>query len=125
MSTVHLRTTPYLFRFRPSSGETGDHSWTKSLDPSLFHNNSNPSKNFLTIFLFALVLPLVIILVKTQKPPKKSHFVDAESVSKTLKIFNSTTANAILMKLTTITYLHESVNRKTLSARNSVFWLNF
>ena len=28
------------------------------------------------------------------------------------------------MKLTTIMYLHESVNRKPLRARNSVFWLN-
>ena len=29
------------------------------------------------------------------------------------------------MKLTTIIYLHASVNRKALGARNSVFWLNF
>ena len=29
------------------------------------------------------------------------------------------------MKLTTIMYLYESVNRKALRARNSVLWLNF
>ena len=93
-----------------------DHSWTKSLDPSLFHKNSNPSKDFLTMFLFGIVLHLVIILVKTQKPPKKGHSVDDESVRKTY---------AILMKLTTIMYLHESVKWKILRVRNSFFWLNF
>ena len=60
-----------------------------------------------------------------QKHPKKSHFVDTESILKTLQIFNLTTTNATLMKLTTIMYLHESVNRETLRARNSVYWLNF
>ena len=50
--------------------------------------------------------------------------MDAESVRKTLEIFNLTTTNATLMKLTTIMYLHESVNRKTLTVRNSFFWLN-
>ena len=50
--------------------------------------------------------------------------MDAESVRKTLKTFNLTTKNAILMKLTTIMYLHESVNRKPLRARNSVFCRN-
>ena len=60
--------------------------------------------------------------VSAQKPPKKGYFVDAESVRKTLEIFNLTIANAILMKLTTVMYLHESVNRKALRARN--FCLN-
>ena len=50
--------------------------------------------------------------------------MNAESVRKNLKTFNLTTTNAILMKLTTIMYLHESVNRKPLRARNSVFWRN-
>ena len=50
--------------------------------------------------------------------------MDAESLYKTLEIFNLTNANAILMKLTPIMYLHESVNRKALRARNSFFWLN-
>ena len=50
--------------------------------------------------------------------------MDAESVRKTLKTFNLTTTNAFLMKLTKIMYLHESVNRKPLRARNSVFLRN-
>ena len=50
--------------------------------------------------------------------------MDAESVWKTLEIFNLTTKNAILMKLTIIMYLHESVNRKTLRVRNSFCWLD-
>ena len=98
----------------------------------LFHKYSNPSKNFQTVFLFARVLPLVRISaildhiggVRTQKPSWKGYFVDAESVRKMLEIFNLTTTNAILMKLTTIMYLHESVNRKAPRVRNSFFWLN-
>ena len=35
----------------------------------------------------------------------------AEWVPKTWKIFNLTTINAILMKLTTIVYLHSTFNR--------------
>ena len=71
------------------------------------------------MFLFDRVLPLLRISaildhiggVRAQKPPKKGYFVDAESVRKTLEIVNlTTTANAILMKLTRIMYLHESVN---------------
>ena len=93
----------------------------------LFHKYSNPSKNFQTVFLFARVLPLVknsAILnhvggVRAQKPPKKGYFVDAESVR-----ICDTDTNAILMKLTTIMYLHESVNRKAPRVRNSFFWLN-
>ena len=86
------------------------------------------------MFLFARVLPQVRISaildhleeVRAQKPPKKGYFVDAELVLKMLEIFNLTTTNAILMKLTTIMYLHDSVNRKALRARNSFFffWLN-
>ena len=58
----------------------------------------------------------------TQKPSKKGHFIEAESTPKTLKTFNLTTTNAILIKFTTIMYLYESVNRKPL--RYSVFWRN-
>ena len=50
--------------------------------------------------------------------------MDVESVRKMLEIFNLTTTNAILMKLTTIMYLHESVNRKDFRVRNSFFRLN-
>ena len=85
------------------------------------------------MFLFARILPLVRISVKldhiwgvrTKKPPKKGCFTDDESVLKTLKIYNLTITNAILIKLTTIMHLHETVNKKRLRARNSVFWLNF
>ena len=62
--------------------------------------------------------------VRAQKPLEKSYFMDAESVRKTLKNFNLTTTNAIPMKLTTIMYLHESVNRKPLGAKISVFRLH-
>ena len=89
-----------------------------TLGPSLFHKYSNSSKAFQNLFLFATVLPLVKIStildhigkVRAQKPPKNAYFVDAESVRKTLGIFNLTTTNAMRMKLTTIMYLHESVN---------------
>ena len=50
--------------------------------------------------------------------------MDVESVRKMLEIFNLTTTNAILVKLTTIMYLHESVNRKDFRVRNSFFRLN-
>ena len=84
------------------------------------------------MFLFARVLPLLRISaildhvggVRAQKPPKKGYFVGAESVCKTSEIFNLTTTNAILMKLTMIMCLHESVNQKVLRARNSFLWLN-
>ena len=89
-------------------------------------------RNFQTVFFSATVLPLVTISAKLNhiwesKGPKtsqKGYFMDAELVDKTLKIFNSTTTNAILMKITTIMYSHESVKQKPLRARNSVFWLN-
>ena len=103
-----------------------------TLGPTLVQKYLNPSKNVQTVFLFPRVLPLVrisVILdhtggVRTQKLPKKGSFVDVESVRKILEIFNLTITNAILMKFTTIMYLHESVNRKALRARNSFFWLN-
>ena len=60
--------------------------------------------------------------VRTQKPPKKSYFVDAASVSQNLEVFNWTITNATLMKLTTIMYLHQSVNRKGLKVKYSLFF---
>ena len=57
----------------------------------------------------SMIVPLVrisVILdpyfgeVRTQKLPKKGHFVDAESVRKSLKNFNLATTNTILVKLT-------------------------
>ena len=97
----------------------------QTLVPSLFHENSNPSVFFQTMFLFFIRQYRTIFWgVSAQKPRKKGHFMDAESVRKTLKTFNSTTTNAILMKLTTIVHLHKSVNQKPLRVKNSVFWCN-
>ena len=101
----------------------------QTLGPSLFYENSNYSHFFQTMFLLARVLPLVRISeywtifggVRAQNTPKKNHFMDAKSLRKTLKLFNLTTTNSVLMKLTTIIYLHESVNRKRLRTRNAVF----
>ena len=47
---------------------------------------------------------------RAQKLPKRSHFMDAASPQKHLKIYNLTTANATLMKLTTIINLHKMFN---------------
>ena len=44
--------------------------------------------------------------VRVTKPPKLGHYMDAGSVQKTLKIYNLTITHAILIKLTTIMYLH-------------------
>ena len=38
--------------------------------------------------------------VRAQKIPKRGHFMDTESIQKTLNIFDFTTTYAILMKLT-------------------------
>ena len=97
-----------------------------NLGPSFFHKYLSLSKDFETVLLFVRVLQLVRISailahigrVRAQKPPKNIYFVDAE-----LEIFNLRTTNGILMKLTTIMYLHESVDRKALRIRNSFFFL--
>ena len=47
---------------------------------------------------------------KAQKPPKRGHFMGAASPRKHLNIYNLTTANATLMKLTRIMYLHKMFN---------------
>ena len=41
---------------------------------------------------------------------EKAHFMNAASPRKHLKIYNLTTANVTLMKLTTIMYLHKMFN---------------
>ena len=48
-----------------------------------------------------------IVQGRTQKHPKKSHFMDAELVRKILKILNFGITIATLMKLITIIYFHE------------------
>ena len=127
--------TAYLFRFRPSSWGNG---WSM-LDQKcklwlrLFFMKTRILQVFFKQCFCLLEYYLwrefrqywtIFVGVRAQKPSKKSHFMDAESIRKTLKTFDSTTTNAILMKLTTIIYLQMSVNRKPLRARNSGFWCN-
>ena len=123
-----FRTAAYFFRFWPSWEEKKCQSC-----PSFFHKSRILQKFFKQCFCWLeYLLPLVRISVildhirgaRTQKPPKKGYFVDVESVRKNFEIFNLTTTNAILMRLTTIMCLHENVNCKALTARNSFFWLN-
>ena len=47
---------------------------------------------------------------RAQKPPKKDYFMDAASPRKHLKIYNLTTTNGALMKLTIIMNLHKTFN---------------
>ena len=85
---------------------------------------------FQTIFLFARVLPLLRMSAKLDhilgsKVPKSSQKGSFHGCCIGVPNFeNLTTTIAILMKLTTIMYLHESVNRKLLRSRNSVFCRN-
>ena len=44
------------------------------------------------------------------KSPKSGHFMDAALPQKYLKIYNLTTTNATLIKLTTIMYLQKTFN---------------
>ena len=68
------------------------------LGPSLFHENSNPSNFFKNCF-YLLEYYLwwefgqywtIFVGVRNQRAPKKGHFVNAESVRDSLKIFNLT-----------------------------------
>ena len=123
-----------FFDFGHLQEETGYQNSTKSANRPLslcqsqiFQKNFKKCFCFLEYYLWWEFRQYWTIFggVRAQKPPKKGHFVDAESVLKTLKVFDLTNTNSILMKLTTIMYLHERVNRKALWARNSVLWLNF
>ena len=76
-----------------------------------------------------------------RNPSKRGHFTDAASPRKYLKIYNLTNANATLMKLTPITYLHwtfyladwcvthraqEGVTQNPFKMSHKIsFWLNF
>ena len=128
-------TTAYLFQYRPSSGGNGRSKWDQKckLWIHLFFMKTQLLQIFFKqCFWFAKVLPLVrlsailehILESKYPKTSQKGPFNGCWLVRKTLKAFNLTASNAILMKLTTIMYLHESVNRKPLRARNSFFWRN-
>ena len=119
-----------FFRFWPSSAGNGK---VLTLGQSLFHKNSNPSKtsksfnNCLCLLEYYLWWEFrqyrtIFGGSRARKPPKKAILW---MLNWHAKLFNLTTTNAILMKFTTIMYFHESVNRKALRARNSVFSLKF
>ena len=109
-----------FFNFGHLHKETGGQSWTKSAN---FRSASFSWKLNSFKFFFKQCFCLLEYYLKqecrqywtifggimTQKPSSEGHFMDAESVRKTLKTFNLTTTNDILMKLTTIMYLYESV----------------
>ena len=123
-----------FFDFGHLQGETGGQSWTKSanfgsVSFSLKLKSFKLFKQCFCLLEYYLWWKLrqywtTFEGARAQKPPKKSHFKDAESVRRTLETFNLTTTNAILMKCNTVIYLHGSVNQKPLRARNSVFWRN-
>ena len=48
--------------------------------------------------------------------------MDAESVRKTLKIYNLTIKNAILIKLTTIMYLYEKIRASLIGRKRRRNW---
>ena len=109
-----------FFNFGHLHKETGGQSWTKSANfrSAAFSWKLNSFKFFFKQCFCLLEYYLkqecrqcwtIFGGIMTQKPSREGHFMDAESVRKTLKTFNLTTTNAILMKLTTIMYLHESV----------------
>ena len=97
------------------------------MGPSPSHKNSNPSIFFkqrcclLEYYLWwEFQQYWTVFGGAIQKRPFHGCLIDTE----TLRTFNLTTTNAILMKLTMIMYLHESVNKKFLRARSLVFWGN-
>ena len=62
---------------------------------------------------------------KCPKTSQKEHFMDAESVRKTLKFFDLTTKNSILMKLITIMYPRKTVNQNLLEPKIQFIGLIF
>ena len=97
------------------------------MGPSLFHENSNPSSFFQTMLSFDRVLPLartsaILDHICGSNGPKTSQKRPFHGCWISTQIFNLTTTNAILKKLTTIMYLHKSVHQKALRSRNSGFW---
>ena len=113
--------TAYIFRFRPSSG---GNFWSKLV--RLFSLILQfPSKQCFCLQEYYLYREFrqywtIFGWVRALKRHKKGHLMDAESVRKTLKTFNLTISNAIMMKLTTIMYLHKRLNRKPLRTKNSI-----
>ena len=93
--------------------------WTKTLDQNFQCVPSEPNFKILKNFssnVFVLLDYLwskfqqdrtIFGNIEAKKPPKKGHFMDAESTQETLKVFNFKTTNAILMILTIDIYLHK------------------
>ena len=102
----------YFFDFSHLQWKMGRQSRTKRSNFGSV-SFSGKLKSFKVFLLFARVLPLVRILA----------ILDHICGSKCPKT-SKQGLNAILMKLISIIFLHESVNRKLLRARNSVFWRN-
>ena len=134
MVKVFHITSCFFFDFGHLQEQMGYQSWTKSANRPLslclsqiFQKTFKNCFCLLEYYLWWEFRQYSTIFggVRAQKPPKKGHFLDAESVHKTLRIFNLTNTNCRLMKLTMIMFLHERVNRKALRARNSVLCLNF
>ena len=68
----------------------------KTLGQLLFYENSNPSSSFQCFCLLEYYLwwefrqcSTIVGGIRAQNPPQKGHFMDAESVRKTLKTLNN------------------------------------
>ena len=109
--------------FRPSSGGKKGPK-LETLGISRFCKDLNFSKILKALFLFPWILTVVKTLaifggVRVQNLPKKGYFMDAWIGTKNFKIYNLTTKNAILTKLTTIIYLYETFHLQKKLGRNS------
>ena len=103
----------------------------QTLGVSRFCKNLNFSKILETLFVSPWILPLVKIWQKScdiwgnppfplsPLPPEMAHFMDAASPQKHWKIYNLTTTNAIKMKFTTITYIHDTFSFGNILGRGS------
>ena len=108
----------FFFRFQPSSGGSGVSKldlkcklWMRPFSIKtriLQKKNLKHSFYLLEYYLWWKCWRNWTIFggARTQNPPKRTHFMNAELVSKTLKIFNFTTRNTIVIKLTRIMCLH-------------------
>ena len=126
----------YNLFFSISSRGNEVQSWTKSavlFGQSFFHKNSDPSKKILNnVFVCQSITPGEncrkldhIWGSKCPKTSQKEHFMGAESVRKTLKFFDLTTKNSILMKLITIMYPRKTVNQNLLEPKIQFIGLIF
>ena len=89
--TEVFRTTAYFFDIGHLQEVKMGQSWTKSPNSVFVCYCTTSGEDFGNIGPYRDV--------RVQKPPKNGYFLDAESVRKTLEIFNLTSTNAILIKL--------------------------